>query len=253
MNNARVVEVEGVRLRVLVDGPEEAEPVLLFNGAGTNALMWTPVMHRLAQRFRVIRHDYRGTGRSTAGASEDATFDRYAHDAAAILDALGVSASIVWGLAFGSRVALTFAAVHQERVSIAALFDASVLPPDREAQRKGARVARERRAAAGIEELQPDHDWRAHDDPAAAAHAFRNAVKGQPTLEHLLRDVTCPTLVATGEHDANLSSSREMARDLADAELVVLDLVSHGSVWQRPDLVCSTFLDFVERRTCGPV
>ena len=54
-----------------------------------------------------------------------------------------------------------------------------------------------------------------------------------------------PTLVATGDHDPNLASSRDLVATAPDAHLVVLENVGHGSVLQRPGLTTDIFLDFV--------
>jgi pimeloyl-ACP methyl ester carboxylesterase len=63
----RFVEVGVVRLRVAVDGAAEAPVLALINGALTNLLVWTPVLERFGERFRVVRHDVRGNGGSSGG------------------------------------------------------------------------------------------------------------------------------------------------------------------------------------------
>jgi pimeloyl-ACP methyl ester carboxylesterase len=55
-----------------------------------------------------------------------------------------------------------------------------------------------------------------------------------------------PTLIATGDHDPNLISSRRALVALADARLEVLPLTAHGSVMQRPELVAETVLGFLD-------
>ena len=51
-----------------------------------------------------------------------------------------------------------------------------------------------------------------------------------------------PLLVATGDHDPNLASSRELVARIPGARLEVLEQVGHGSVLQRPDLAVQTWL-----------
>jgi pimeloyl-ACP methyl ester carboxylesterase len=63
-----------------------------------------------------------------------------------------------------------------------------------------------------------------------------------PFVEH----VTAPTLIATGEFDPNLASSRRALAGFADARLEVLPLTAHGSVMQRPDLVTATVSAFLK-------
>src|SRR5688500_15146077 len=78
---------DGRRLWVVDEG--QGEPVLLIAGLGLALRAWRREAEELARRFRVIRLDNRGAGRS------DAPWGRYttrqlAADALAVLDAVGV-------------------------------------------------------------------------------------------------------------------------------------------------------------------
>jgi pimeloyl-ACP methyl ester carboxylesterase len=53
-----------------------------------------------------------------------------------------------------------------------------------------------------------------------------------------------PTLIATGDCDPNLVSSRKLANLIDGATLEVMKNVGHGSVLQRPDLAARLFCDF---------
>ena len=241
------IPVLGATIHAVEDGSPEGVPLLLFNGAYCRLGMWTPVLGRLAGRFRVIRHDYRGTGLSTpASASGQYTLDRYSEDVAAVLAKLGADRVVVWGMAYGSRVALNFAAAHGDRVQALVLSDASVDEADPPAQREGAKVAARRRRALGLPEPVREPEWfESRDRPSAQLSYGAGRQAGQP--EQLDR-YGGPVLVATGEHDPNLASSRRMVERLADAELAVLDHVGHGSVLQRPGLCADVVLDFLDRR-----
>src|SRR5688500_571709 len=58
------VGVDGARLHVRVDGPSGAPALVLSNSLGTDLSMWGPQMPALRERFRVVRYDLRGHGRS---------------------------------------------------------------------------------------------------------------------------------------------------------------------------------------------
>ena len=45
-----------------------------------------------------------------------------------------------------------------------------------------------------------------------------------------------PVLLATGDHDPNLNSTKKISERISDARLEILANVGHGSVLQRPDL-----------------
>ncbi len=245
--NAIVVPVEGAELHVEVDGPAAGASVLLFSGARCTTRSWDPVIRMLTPRLRVIRHDIRGTGRSRA--AEDATYglDQYAEDAAAILDHLDVETTIAWGLAFGARVAMAFASRYPARVRALALFDASVEAPDTEAQRRGAELARQQRAALGIPEVERDPSWFEHENPETLRKALAAAYR-DPDHRRYADGLRVPVLIATGDHDPNLPASERLQRMIPGAELVVLEAVGHGSALARPQLCVEVFLDFLLRQ-----
>ena len=65
-------------------------------------------------------------------------------------------------------------------------------------------------------------------------------------LPEAVTALTMPVLVATGDHDPNLASSRDLVDRALNARLEVLENVGHGSVLQRPDLTAKTFMHFQE-------
>lgn len=239
-----LVDVDGAQIRVQVDGRPNSPPLALLSPAGCNSDAWEPVLDRLTGRFRVVRHDYRGTGGSTLGpvGEDQLGFPRFADDAAAVLTALDVDTAVIWGIAFGARVALQFAAAHR-RTLMLALFDASVTTPDPPASIAGIERARELRRAAGIPELERDPRWSAHQDQATADLVFATGIRN-PHMAHLLDDVAAPTIVATGDCDPNLASSRTIAARL-DARLVTMPMTGHISLLERPSLVAAVFDAFV--------
>jgi pimeloyl-ACP methyl ester carboxylesterase len=238
------VEVEGAVLHVEVAGPAGAPAVFLWNGAGCTTRMWDLVVPRLAERLRVVRFDVRGTGQSTPAASPaQYTFEQYAADADAILDRLGIERAHVWAMAWGSRAALAYATLRPGRIQKLALFDASIGPADTEAQARGLREALEKQAAAGIAPFERPKGWNEHVHPEAVSQALGAARRFD--LEAAADKLEIETLVATGDHDPNLASSRDLVARAKRARLVVMENVGHGSVLQRPDLTADLFLEFI--------
>lgn len=236
------IGIDGGRLHAAVDGPSAAPALVLWNGALCSLRMWDRVMPRLADRFRVVRFDIRGTGRSSVSAQDDDQFcfERYAQDVRGLLDALDIARAHLWAMAWGSRAALAFAAWHPDRVITTSLYDASIDPADPQAQKAGAQRALAAQIAAGLPAFEKPEGWNLHDDLAIARRAMTAA--GKITLEPLVGRLSMPLLVATGDADPNLVSSRRLVALAPAARLVVMPQVGHASVLQRPDLTTDIFL-----------
>jgi 3-oxoadipate enol-lactonase len=235
--------VDGVELHVEVDGA--GRDLVLVNGAFCTVRLWDMVVAALAPRYRVIRFDVRGTGRSGAGPADGYTFERYADDIATIAAELGAPTLSLWGMAWGARVSLITAARHPDLVERLILSDFSIDPADVDAQQRGVRAARAARVAAGISEVRKPPGWNHHDDIDEARRALA-ATFLHPDLYPAAEAVLQPTLICTGEHDPNLASSRRALGALTDGRLEVLAHTGHGSVLQRPDLVTEVALRFLE-------
>ena len=84
-------------------GPADAPVVMLSNSLGTRLEMWDPQMQALTERYRVLRYDSRGHGRSEAP-DGPYTIDMLADDALGLLDALDIERVHFCGLSKGGMV-----------------------------------------------------------------------------------------------------------------------------------------------------
>ena len=125
-----------VPLHHTADGPSGAPVLVLGGGLGTTVQMWQPQLVALAERFRVIRYDHRGHGRSPALPGRYALAD-LGRDVLALLDTLGVRRAHLGGLSLGGMVAMWLAATAPERVDRLALLctSARLGPPQLWARR----------------------------------------------------------------------------------------------------------------------
>jgi pimeloyl-ACP methyl ester carboxylesterase len=131
------VEIEG-------DGP----PVLMVHGLGGTSNFYQVQAQALAERFRVIRADSAGAGRSPV--ADGISIESHADDLAALLDQLGAGPAAVVGHSMGTLVARTLASRHPDQVSRLALLGAVAEPADaaRQAQRDRAATLRKDGTAA---------------------------------------------------------------------------------------------------------
>jgi 3-oxoadipate enol-lactonase len=190
--------------------------------------MWDTQQAALSRRFRVIRYDRRGFGKSSG--SEDVSWD--AADLAALLDRLGVRKAHVLGMSQGGRVALQFAHVYPERVSSLILHgtgapDGFPLPwtgPDRPRFDEWATIAREqsldafRRAWAAhplMEVPATRPKARAHVNELLAAYRGSRLLAppkpsgpiGAVTMDDVPR-ISAPTLLLVGDSEVPFFADR---------------------------------------------
>lgn len=91
---------DGGRLHYETAG--DGEPVIFLHGFGLDSAMWDPQWQAFAHRYRVIRYDLRGYGRSSLPEGPYSHID----DLAALVDVLGVKPAHMIGLSMGGRIAL---------------------------------------------------------------------------------------------------------------------------------------------------
>ena len=100
-------------------GDRADEPLLLVNGFTRQCVGFPqPLIDAFVDaRFFVIRFDNREVGLSTKSAPGTRfTLSDMAADAIAVLDAVGVERTHVWGMSMGGMIAQTIAIEHPERV-----------------------------------------------------------------------------------------------------------------------------------------
>jgi pimeloyl-ACP methyl ester carboxylesterase len=129
------IEVDGARIHYEVEG--DGHPLLLVHGGLGSLRMWDEQVPAFAERYRVIRYDTRGFGRTE---TDDVEFTNVA-DVGAVLDHVGAASVCLVGQSRGGMIALDFLLEHPERVdafvSVASgvggyepqLPDGSELPP----------------------------------------------------------------------------------------------------------------------------
>jgi pimeloyl-ACP methyl ester carboxylesterase len=104
-------------IEVAYDDVGTSEDVLLLiHGHPFNRSMWHPQTEALSRAgWRVIAPDLRGYGETTVVAGKT-TLEAFAHDVAALLDALRVGRVVVAGLSMGGQIAMEFARLHGARL-----------------------------------------------------------------------------------------------------------------------------------------
>jgi 3-oxoadipate enol-lactonase len=266
MGDSGFLDVNGGKIYFEVEG--DGHPLLLIHGGLGSLRMWDEQLPALAERYRVIRYDNRGWGRTETDDVEFADRD----DAAAVLDHVGATSAYVVGQSRGGSIALDFTLDHPDRAD--ALVSVAGGVGGYEAQR---------------EETEPqpwddmEHLWEAKDWSALAELETRVWVDGwgqpstrvdadlrrkvhdwilttyqeekiegkpqslDPPAAKRLADVSVPTLVMVGEVDeaGGVTAGRHLAASVPGARLVEFPGVAHMIQLEEPERFNQLVLEFL--------
>lgn len=232
-------------------GPTDAPAVVFSNSLGATLEMWDAQARALAGRYRVIRYDTRGHGRSAATAGP-LSLERLAADLAGLIAALELGRAHVVGLSLGGMTAQALAIHHPERVESLVLMATAPWLPPAEGWEQRARTVEEKGLGAIVDAVMgrwftPAMDT---DDPATLAHLKARFLACDPggyaaccraigdmDLRPMLGRITAPTLVVAAAEDpvTTVAMAKDLAQAIPGAALEVVPAAAHLFVAQRPD------------------
>ena len=111
-----------IELHVADDGDPSAAPILLLHGITSFGGTWDWIVPMLAERFRVLRLDFRGHGASDRAPGEYGA-KGYASDAVAAIEQVAGQPCLVMGHSLGGATAATLVQRHHDLVVAAVMED----------------------------------------------------------------------------------------------------------------------------------
>jgi 3-oxoadipate enol-lactonase/4-carboxymuconolactone decarboxylase len=247
-----------VAVHHLLEGPDGAPVVMLSNSLGTTLEMWDDQAVALGDRYRVLRFDTRGHGRSPIPPGPY-TVDDLADDALELLDHLGIERVAFCGLSLGGAIGMTLALKAPERLERLILCSTTMEfgPPDGWHDR--ARTARTEGmgaiAPAGLER------WFTPDAPADVREKFDAMLRSADPegyascceaiaafdLRGRLGGVRIPTLTiaATGDPVTPPDKLAAIAAEIPGARSVVIDAARHIVNAEKPEFVTPALTAFL--------
>ncbi|MBL0143899.1 MAG: 3-oxoadipate enol-lactonase [Betaproteobacteria bacterium] len=261
------VRVNGADTAYRFDGPEKGRVVLLSNSLMSNYGMWDWTVGALSDRYRVLRYDMRGHGRSstTPGPYSIAGL---ADDAAGLLDQLGIASAHFVGLSMGGMIGQQLGARYPERILSLSLCDTASEMPPREMWEERLAIARGqgiagladgtikrwftepfiRRAPGDVDKVRRMILGTGVEGYIACASAVRDMA--QTTL---LLKITAPTLVMTGRQDpaCTVDQSMVLHRVIAGSKLQILEDAAHLSNIEQPEAFNRAIREFIDRVDAG--
>lgn len=257
------IATNGIETAYRFDGPAGAPVVLLANSLVSDYGMWNAQIPALSDRYRVLRYDQRGHGRSTAS-PPPYDFGMLAEDAHALLTGLGVDKVHFCGFSMGGMTALAFATRYPAMVRSLALCDTACRMADPGMFGDFAGAAKdfglaalaeptlENCLTAAFRERNPEEVARLHDMIVATSLdgfvGCCNAIEAMDQ-EAVLAGISAPTLIMVGAGDpmTTVDDSHRLHDGIAGSELVVLDGAAHFSNIEQPEAFNAALRGFLDK------
>jgi pimeloyl-ACP methyl ester carboxylesterase len=254
-----------VQVRCWVGG--RGEPLVFVHGFGTEAAVnWHAQLPVVRRHYRVIAPDLPGFGAS-GHLADDHSIARQVACLRDLLDQLGHECVRLVGHSMGGWISLAFAAEFPERVSHLLLVDAAGLRFEPDLSMRPALlpeciddvrtlIAANFQAPPRLPRFVLRDVLRVCRSETHREQILEGLVYGEQFVDDRIAHITAPTLVVWGRTDTlvPLAIGEQLARRIADAELVVFDDCAHSPNVERPRRFNALMLEFLSRprRTVTP-
>jgi class 3 adenylate cyclase len=211
---------------------------------------WRPFYERLAQSFRLILFDKRGTGLSDRGPLFP-NLETRMEDLRSVLDAVDSERAVVFGPHEGSTMACLYAATYPERTIALALFQAAVYDTRPEAKtQRDLRWVREEwgtltfadgllaEICPTLLESSEDREWFANSIRLGASPAGAYALNrmwAETDLRDVLTAIHVPTLILS-RGELGEADSRDVAKRIRGSRYVRLAGDDYWGMFLSPEM-----------------
>jgi 3-oxoadipate enol-lactonase/4-carboxymuconolactone decarboxylase len=261
------INANGVELFYDVTGPEDAPVVVFSTSVGATLEMWDPQIRAFSDRFRLLRYDTRGHGRSQV-VDRPTSIEDLADDLAGLLDALGIAKAHLVGLSLGGMTGQALALRYPDKLESLVLLATSAYLPPAEAWTERAATARAKGMATIADTVMSRWFTRAFKERAPAIVAatrerfIANDANGYAICCEAIRDmdlrpaigaVRTPTLILAGADDpaTPVAMMEDIRARIPDAEMIIVPRTAHLLNLERPEIVNAHLAAFLARFTDG--
>ena len=245
------------------DGPKDGRVVVLSNSLMSNYDMWDWTVPALSDRYRVLRYDTRGHGRSGIPPGPY-TIELLAQDLSALLNALNIPKAHIVGLSMGGMIAQQMGAKFPHQVLSLGLCDTASEMPPRSMWAERIDIA----STKGIPGLvdgtiqrwfTPEFIQRSPQDIekvrkfilGTKPEGYISCASGICDMAQttMLLKIKSPTLVMTGRQDpaCTVDQSTVLHRMIEGSEMVVLENAAHLSNIEQPQAFNQTLRKFIDQ------
>lgn len=252
-----IISANGIAFNASLDGrarEDSSAPWLVFsNSLATDLSLWDGQVARFGDRFRILRYDTRGHGK-TQPTAPPYSFDLLTADAIALMDAVGIDRAHWVGLSLGGSTGLGLALDYPQRLASLAVCDSRAHTDPGFVQAWVERIATVE--AQGMEGVVESTIERWFTEPfrngggqavcdrvrtmirETAPEGFIGCSRALQKLdfENRLGEIDLPVLFMAGESDRSCppEAARAMHGRVAGSQCVILAPASHLSNLENP-------------------
>ena len=243
----------------------EGQTIVLIHGLSDNLEYWQPLTNRLKKKYRILRYDLRGHGKSESG-NEKISMDTYTEDLLKLLDKLKIKKANLIGFSLGGAIALDFTTRHPERVSSLVLMSSfyksdeyltKIFTSLKKALKKGfpeffdsilPMILCPETITEYEEELKMIKNSK---EKTANTTAYIQAIDAciNYNIEDKIENINVPTLILAGKYDEITLQSTQKAlhNQIKNSKIVILDNVKHNLlVGENIDQISNIIENFIQ-------
>lgn len=252
---------DGCPIDVEITGPDNAPVLMLSSSLGTTKNMWDPQMNTFSAKYRVVRYDRRGHGKSGVPQGPY-NMEMLGRDAIAVMDNLGLK-KINWlGLSMGGMEGMWLGANAADRIEKLILSNTSTHYADKtpwntriENVTKGGSVAAIADAVINawltqnFQKANPAETSRMKEMMISTpVEGYLGCCAAVRDMDHreIIKGITAPTLIIAGSKDmATNVEAAEFIRDrIKGSKLAIVDAAHIANV-EQPEAYAKEVLAFL--------
>lgn len=239
-DRAGYASLNGIKMWYAIFNRHGGSPVILLHGGLGSSRDWRNQIPALIENHMVIVADSRGQGRSTRN-SERIGYDLMSSDVLALMDHLKIRKAAIVGWSDGGIIGLDIAIHHPERLTklfaYGANYDVDGLIPSP--------------VPAPLAPLQASVTAML-DEHAETVREVNEMWESEPDFTPAeLGSIRVPTAIADGAREEAIKPehTREMAKLIPGAKLIILPNAGHAGLLQDPAAFNKAMVDFIDGPT----
>jgi 3-oxoadipate enol-lactonase len=261
--------VNGIDINYEIHGKEGAPWITFSHSLACSVRMWDPQIAAFKDRFRILVHDMRGHGDTSAPAGPY-SLEQLASDVAGLLKHVGIKKTHFVGLSIGGMIGQILADKHSALVERVVLADTGHTAQNPEllkqweeriatAQTKGMKPLVEPTLARWFTEpfrkSSPDKVAKIaaliENTPAPGYVGCCQAIS-KLNLTSRLKEIKVPVLAITGEQDGSAAGTKFIGENIPGARFVGIPQAAHIANVEQPEAFNRALRDFLSSPASAP-